>query len=152
MTSKNNLAIAGDAVAGEAAIDYAPGTNPPWNIAIGPQYDFTLAGLKAFARVDFEYASRNPWLSPVQDPNSAQYNSGFSYTLPATSFFSLRSGVNLGSWQLSAFVDNLFDKHPTINYALGQSDGNNPAGPPSEQQNAWTFRPRTIGITATLRL
>src|SRR5216684_5733744 len=151
-TSKNNLAIAGDAIAGEAAIDYAPGTNPPWNIAIGPQYDFTLAGLKAFARVDFEYASRNPWLSPVQDPNSAQYNSGFSYTLPATSFFSLRSGVNVGSWQVSAFVDNLFDKHPTINYALGQSDGNNPAGPPSEQQNAWTFRPRTIGITATLRL
>jgi len=151
-TSKNNLAVTGDAIAGEAAIDYAPGTNPPWNIAIGPQYDFTLAGLKAFARLDWEYASRNPWLSPVQDPNSAQYNGGFSYTLPATSFFSLRSGVNVGSWQLSAFVDNLFDKHPTINYALGQADYNNPAGPPSEQQNAWTFRPRTIGITATLRL
>ena len=151
VTSKNNLAIAGDAIAGEAAIDYAPGTNPPWSIAIGPQYDFTLAGLKSFARLDWEYAARNPWLSPVQDPNSAQYNGGSSYSLPATSFFSLRSGVNVGSWQLSAFVDNLFDSHPVLNYALGVNDYNNPAGPPTPQQNDFTFRPRTIGITAMYR-
>jgi hypothetical protein len=57
---------------------------------------------------------------------------------------------------VAAFVDNLFDSRVTTNYALVQSDTNNPSFdrlvPTSVQQNAWTFRPRTIGITATLRL
>ncbi len=149
--SKGALAIAGDGVPGEAAINYAPGLTPPWSVAVGPQYNFKLAGRDAFMRLDWEYTSRNPWLSPVQDPNSSQYNDGFSYTLPATSFFSLRSGVTLGSWQVAAFCDNLLDSHTTINYAQAQADYNNPAGPPSPQENAWTFRPRTIGITATFR-
>jgi outer membrane receptor protein involved in Fe transport len=146
------LAVRGDAIPGEAAINYAPGTNPPWNIAIGPQYDFMLAGHKAFARVDWEYTARNPWLSPVQDPAAAaQYNYGFSYTLPATSFTSVRAGMTLGDFQLAAFCDNLFDSHTTINYAFAQADSSNPAGPPTPQQNAWTFRPRTIGLTMTYR-
>ena len=45
-------------------------------------------------------------------------------------------------WQLAAFSDNLFDSHTVTNYALGQTDGNC-----TPQQNDYTFRPRTIGIT-----
>jgi outer membrane receptor protein involved in Fe transport len=144
------LASAGDAISGEAAINYSPGTNPPWNLAFGPQYKFKLAGREAFVRLDWEYTSRNPWLAPVQDPTTSQYDQ-FSYTLPATSFVSMRSGISFGDWQVAAFVDNLFDSHTTLNYALGQSDYLNPAGPPTPQQNAYTFRPRTVGITATFR-
>jgi iron complex outermembrane receptor protein len=145
------LASTGDAISGEAAINYAPGTNPPWNVAIGPQYKFRAMDHEAFVRVDWEYASRNPWLAAVQDPTTNQYDP-FSYTLPATRFTSLRGGVSFGSWQVSAFVDNLFDSHTTLNYALGQNDANNPSGPVTPQQNAYTFRPRTIGLTATMRL
>ncbi len=101
-------------------------------------------------RLDWEYTSSNPWLAPVQDPTTSQYDQ-FSYTLPATSFVSMRSGISFGDWQVAAFVDNLFDSHTTLNYALGQSDYLNPAGPPTPQQNAYTFRPRTVGITATFR-
>ena len=79
-------------------------------------------------RVDWEYASRNPWQAPVQDPRSSQYNHGFSYTLPATSFFSGRAGMKFGGWDIAAFCDNLFNKFPTINYALTQIDPFNPAG------------------------
>jgi outer membrane receptor protein involved in Fe transport len=141
----------GDAISGEAAINYSPGTNPPWNVAVGPQFGFPLAGHDAFVRVDWEYSSRNPWLAAVQDPaNVSQYDQ-YSYTLPATSFASLRAGVKLGSWQIAAFVDNLFDSHTIQNYALVQNDGNNPAGPPPPQQNDFTYRPRTIGVTATFR-
>ncbi len=144
------LAASGDAISGEAGINYAPGTNPPLTIAIGPQYDFKLAGRKAFARLDWEYTARNPWLAPVQDPNAgAQYNYGFSYTLPATSFTSLRTGIDLGDFQVSGFCDNLLNVHPNINYAFAQADGYNPAGPPTPQQNAYTFRPRTVGVTFT---
>jgi iron complex outermembrane recepter protein len=154
-TSTSNLAVAGDAISGEAAINYSPGTNPPWSIALGPQYDFRTFEHDAFVRLDWEYTSRNPWLAPVQDPNSSQYNSN-AYTLPATSFTSLRAGVKLGNWQISAFCDNLFDSHVLLNYAQGQPDYYNPAYNPlvpnSVQQNDYTFRPRTIGITAAFRM
>jgi iron complex outermembrane recepter protein len=150
-TSKGLLAIDGDAIPGEAAINYAPGTSPPWTVTVGPQYDFDVAGHKAFARIDWEYTSRNTWLSPVQDPASSQYNSGYSYTLPATSFTSIRSGVTFGDFQVAGFIDNLFNTHTTSTYAFAQLDYNNPSGPPSPQQNAFTFRPMTVGFTMTYR-
>jgi len=145
------LALNGDAISGQAAIDYAPGTNPPWTVSIGPEYRFQLASHDAFVRLDYTYESRNPWLAAVQDPNSSQFIPA-TYTLPATSFLTLRGGINIGEWQVSAFVDNLANSHTVTNYALGQTDPYNPAGSPSQQQNAYTFRPLTVGVTATWRV
>jgi outer membrane receptor protein involved in Fe transport len=151
--SLGGLALAGEAISGNAALNYAPGTSPPWSIAFGPQYAFKAFEHNAYVRVDWEYTSRNPWLSPVQDPNNAsQYEHGFSYTLPATSFTSARAGMKLGAWDVSAFCDNLFDEHPVVNYAQTQADRFNPNGPPTPQQNNFTFRPRTFGITATFHM
>ena len=151
--STGGLALSGEAISGNAAINYAPGTSPPWTIAFGPQYAFKAFQHDAFIRVDWEYTSRNPWLAPVQDPqNTSQYEYGFSYTLPATSFTSARAGMKFGGWVVSAFCDNLFNAHPVVNYAQAQGDAFNPAGPPTPQENDFTFRPRTVGITATLHL
>jgi outer membrane receptor protein involved in Fe transport len=150
--TKNSFASSnGDAISGEAAINYSPGTNPPWNVAIGPQYNFDLAGYEAFFRADWNYASRNNWLAAVQDPNNGHQYNQYSYTLPSSTFTSLRLGVKLGSWQVSAFVDNLTNTHPVLNYALVQNDTNNPNGPPPPQENDFTYRPRTVGITATFK-
>ncbi|HUA89925.1 MAG TPA: TonB-dependent receptor [Steroidobacteraceae bacterium] len=147
-TSAPCLATKGDAISGQAAINYSPGTNAPFTVALGVQYNYHLMTHDAFVRADWEYEARNPWLAAVQDPNNnAQYNYGYSYTLPSTSFTSVRAGVSLGGdWQLAAFCDNLFDTHTVTNYALGQTDGTY-----TPQQNAYTFRPRTVGITATWR-
>ena len=150
-TKSTAVSTAGDAISGSAAINYSPGTSAPWTAAVGPQYNFPVADHDAFVRLDWEYTSRNPWLAAVQDPaNASQFNQ-YSYTLPATSFMSLRSGVKFGDWQVSLFIDNLLDSHPVVNYALVQNDYNNPNGPPPPQQNDFTFRPRTFGITATLK-
>ncbi len=145
------LASAGDAISGQAAIDYAPGTNPPWTVALGPEYRFNIAQHDAFVRLDWEYESRNPWLAAVQDPASSQYIPA-TYTLPSTHFMSLRAGVTIGGWQIAPFIDNLFNTYTVTNYALGQTD---PYAPPaiaaSQEQNQYTFRPRTFGITASWR-
>jgi iron complex outermembrane recepter protein len=134
----------GDAISGQAAIDYAPGLNSPFTVALGVEYGFSLGEHKAFVRADWEYQSRNPWLSTLQNPNdSAQYNP-FTFALPSTSFTSLRGGVNVGEWQIAAFIDNLFDSHTVTNYALGQPAG--AAGRCSRSPVRW---PRTFGITAT---
>jgi iron complex outermembrane receptor protein len=144
----------GDAISGEAAIDGGPGTNPPWTVALGAQYDFKLAQRSAFIRMDWEYTARNPWLAATQDPGTAQFDAN-TYTLSATHFASLRSGITLGDFQVALFCDNLFDSHTTINYELSQTDANNPSfnvlQPTSLQQNDYTWRPRTIGITASFR-
>jgi iron complex outermembrane recepter protein len=156
-TSAGNRAVDGDAISGQAALNYSPGTNPPWSIAIGPQYDFRAFDHDAFVRADWEYSSRNPWLAPVQDPRSSQFDPN-SYTLPATSFTSLRTGIKLGNWQVAAFCDNLFDSHTVLNYAQVQIDSFNPSylanplAPTSVQQNDFTYRPRTFGITASFRM
>ena len=136
------LAVSGDAISGQEGINYAPGTMPPWTVAVGAQYSFKVAQRDAFVRADWEYQSRNSWLANVQDPAAgAQYFYGYSYAYPANSFTSLRAGVNLGNLQLTAFCDNLFDSHTTTNYILGQTDGTY-----SPQQNTYTFRPRTVGL------
>jgi iron complex outermembrane recepter protein len=145
------LSVAGDAISGQAAIDSAPGLNPPWNVSIGPEYRFSLGDHEAFIRVDWEYESRNPWLSVLQDPRSSQYFP-YTYTLPGTAFTSLRGGVTLGDWLVTPFIDNLTNSHTVTNYALGAIDPYNPAGSPSVQQNQFTYRPRTFGITATWRV
>lgn len=145
------LALNGDAISGQGAIDYAPGTNPPWNVSIGPEYRFRIAQHAAFVRLDYTYESRNPWLAAVQDPGSSQFIPGV-YTLPATSFLSLRAGINIGDWQISPFIDNVLNSHTVTTYALGQIDPYNPAGSPSQQQNAYTFRPLTVGVTASWRI
>jgi iron complex outermembrane recepter protein len=139
----------GDAISGQAAIDYAPGVNAPFTTALGVEYEFQIGQRPAFIRADWEYQARNPWPSTLQDPNNTAQYYPYTYTLGSTSFTSLRAGVNFGDWLVSAFCDNLFDSHTVINYALGQEDPYNPAGSPSVQQNQYTFRPRTIGLTAT---
>jgi hypothetical protein len=155
-TSKNDLAIDGDAISGQSAINGSPGANPPWNVALGLQYNFTAASHPSFARLDYEFASRNPWLAPIQDPNSSQYSKfpvPVSYTLPSTTFVQFRTGTSFGGWQVSLFVDNLLNSHTTTNYERTFLDSNNPNyPPPGPQYNNYTFRPRTIGITGTLHL
>ncbi|HXQ32163.1 MAG TPA: TonB-dependent receptor [Steroidobacteraceae bacterium] len=151
------LVSSGDAISGEAAIDDGPGTNPPWTLALGAQYNFTAAGRDAFLRLDWEYAARNHWPSALQDPASVQYDP-FTYTLSSTSFASARGGVTLGNWQVALFVDNLLNSHTVTNYQLAQTDANVPGytnatatSLESVQQNAYTWRPRTIGLTAAFR-
>jgi iron complex outermembrane receptor protein len=134
----------GDAISGQAAIDYAPGVNPPFTVALGAEYGFKLGEHGAFARADWTYDSRNPWPAALQDPRNTAVFNPFSYTLTSTSFTSARAGVYVGDWQLALFVDNVFDSHTVTNYALGQ-----PAGVTTVQQNQYTYRPRTIGINAT---
>ncbi len=148
------LAQTGDAISGEAAIDGSPGTNPPWTAAVGVQYNFLALAREAFVRADYEYASRNPWPSTLQNPASSQYVPN-TYTLSSTVFVQMRAGVTLGSWTAALFCDNLLNSRTITNYQLGVTDpyqpGYNPTQPSSLQTNQYTFRPRTIGANATYR-
>lgn len=153
--SKAGLAMSGDAISGEAAINGSPGAIAPWTASVGLQYNFEGVGDGAYVRFDYQYQSRNNWLAVSQDPRSSQYTP-YTYTVSSNKFASLRAGADFGGWNVSLFVDNLFDSRTTTNYLYSVVDPNfeadNPGrNVPGPMYANFTFRPRTIGITATYR-
>ena len=118
----------------------------PYTLTIGLEYKFTVYDHQSFVRVDDEYEARAKWIGAGQDPNTQQYDAA-NYTLAGTNLLSLRTGTNLGSWQVALFVDNLTDSHTVTNYnfSIDTLEGN------SRLARNFTFRPRTIGLNFTYR-
>jgi len=131
----------GDAITGESGQPGAPVT-----ASLGLEYRFNLLNHDSFVRADDEYQGRAKWLSPGQDPTSAQYDPA-NYIVSSTNFLSMRAGMKFGDWQVAAFVDNLADNHTITNYNWSIDPGTGA----SRLQRQFTFRPRTIGLTFTYR-
>jgi hypothetical protein len=143
------IAAQGDAVEGVAL-----GAAPPWTVALGVQFDFNTLDHKSYARVDYEYEGHNGNPTLTQDPRTATYDP-YYYTARANEFVSFRVGTIVDRWNVSAFVDNVFDSHPS---KVDSSDPNStvytyapPTVTPSSLVSAYTYRPRTAGITVTYR-
>ena len=135
----------GDAVVGESG---QPGA--PFTMSVGAQYKFALFEHESFVRMDFEYQSRNHWLSPRQDPGTAQYSS-YNYTLSATKFMSARAGMAFGGLSIEPFIDNLLNTHTVVNYDFTIDPNLDDTTNFRALQRQYTFRPRTYGVTATYR-
>jgi outer membrane receptor protein involved in Fe transport len=121
--------------------DHLPGS--PWTLAIFSQLNFPLFAHNGYARVDYQYGAHQTDLIAAQDPANGGSASAVP-SIPAQAYTSLRAGIRAGGLDLSVFAQNLFDTHPNLNVAV---DG--PNGTPLFQVNTW--RPRTIGVTATYR-
>ncbi len=139
------IAVAGDSILGSISGDSNP-SNPPFTVAVGLEYHFNIAGYSSFARVDYEYEAHDKWLPPTQDPNTAQYDPA-NFTLPSTTFVSLRAGMNVGDFSIEPFIDNLTDTHVPINYNWSIDPGTGD----SRLLREFTFRPRTFGVTFTYK-
>jgi iron complex outermembrane recepter protein len=131
----------GDAIVGESGQP-----NAPFTASVGAEYKFSLFEHESFVRADYEYTGRNKWLSPRQDPNTAQFDAA-NFTLSATNFVSMRAGMTVGAWQFEPFVDNLLDTHVLTNYDFSIDPGTGD----SRLMRGYTFRPRTVGVTATFK-
>lgn len=121
--------------------DTIPGTRP-WTVNLGAEYDFQIGRLPAFLRADYEFASRNPWLTPIQDSANATSDPALVND-PATHLVSLRAGVTFDKLQAQAFVNNLLNTHPVLN--LNHQDQF------TELFEAQTLRPRTFGLSLSYR-
>jgi iron complex outermembrane receptor protein len=139
------VAAAGDGILGSISGDSNP-SNPPFTLSVGLEYHFNLSGHDSFARVDYEYEAHDKWLPPTQDPNTAQYDAD-NFTLPSTSFLSLRAGMSVGDFSIEPFIDNVTDTHVPINYNWSIDPGTGD----SRLLREFTFRPRTFGVTFTYK-
>jgi iron complex outermembrane recepter protein len=144
------IAKAGDAVVGDSGVAV-----PPWTVTIGALYEFTAFDLPSYFRLDFQYQSKSHFLTAAEDAGvSPTVFDRFAYTPPATRFFTLRTGATYRGVNVSAFVDNLFDTHPLL--PPGGPNSHSDADPTAPGQGVlirnYTFRPRTIGLTAIYRM
>jgi iron complex outermembrane recepter protein len=140
------VVASGDAIVGQSSETGAGQPTAPVTVAAGLEYRFNFLAHESFVRVDSEYQGRAKWASAGQDPNTLQYDPA-NYVLAGTTFTSLRAGMQFGAWSLAAFCDNLTNTHALtdFNWTINPGDGN------SRLEREYSFRPRTIGITAIFR-
>ncbi|SPE35923.1 putative TonB-dependent receptor [Burkholderiales bacterium] len=144
------IAKSGDAVVGDAGT-----AAPPWTVTIGANYAFAAFELPSFVRIDYTYQSKSHFLTAAEDSGvSPTVYDPFAYTPPATTYVSLRAGTTYHGWNVSGFIDNLFDTHPLLPpggpNSHSDADPNAPPGQGVLVRN-YTFRPRTFGVTMTYR-
>jgi len=125
------------------ALGALPLVPSPWNITASVEYKLGLkGGVTATVRAEEIFHSRNPGPFYEYNPVSPFYDPG-SRADPSTNLVNLRAGVQWPGFDLAMFVNNALDSQPT----LGRRD-NDPTSP-SPLLTATTFRPRTLGLSAT---
>ncbi len=150
-TEVTPIVASGDAIVGQSSEAGGGQPTAPITVSLGLEYHFTAFAHPSFIRADSEYEARAKWVTAAQDPNTLQYDPA-NFTLPGTVFTSLRAGVDLGDWSVSAFVDNLTNTHALTDYDWTICPGANCSGASGTRlERDFTFRPRTIGVTAIFR-
>jgi outer membrane receptor protein involved in Fe transport len=119
--------------------DHLPGA--PWTLAVFGQLNFPVASARGYVRTDYQYSAKQTTVIAAQNPMDGGSPSAIP-GIPSTAFSSLRAGVRWSGFDVSLFSQNLFDTRPRLSQS---PDG--PNGTPLYQDI--TFRPRTIGVTAT---
>ena len=147
-TATTPLIAKGDAIVSGLG-PFAQPTSP-WTVAVGAQYNFNAFAHKSFARLDYEFASKNNTLFAGDDPRTVQYDSFLGPT-SAHTFVSARAGTDLGGLSIALFIDNLFDSHTITSITHTTPDGAGPQPPVSPFYTYTTFRPRTFGLTFIYR-
>jgi outer membrane receptor protein involved in Fe transport len=163
-TEQNPIVADGDAITGASSETGGGQPTAPVTVTAGLEYKFSAFAHQSFVRVDAEYEARAKWNTPGLDgtPTSdgsgartLQYDTG-NFVLPGTVFTSMRAGMEVGEWQISAFVDNLANLHPVVDYnnTICSSLVTTPACSQTGGERLlreYTWRPRTIGMTFIFR-
>jgi hypothetical protein len=121
------------------AVGNLPYVVAPWNVTASVEYSVPLSGgATAMLRAEDIFRSRNPGPFADDDPASIAYFPGQTPD-PSTNLLNLRAMFRRESYDVALFVNNALDSRPTI---LRRYDG----GP---SPFATTFRPRTVGLSAS---
>jgi iron complex outermembrane receptor protein len=125
--------------------DYLPGTQPRANAAA--QYSFDMMERPAYFRVDFSYTGKAK-KDDTFNPLNSGYNRFQLFEDPSFTETNVRLGASFGDWDVSLFVNNLFNEQPILNETRQSLTF---FAVPSGLLSATTLRPRTAGVTAVMR-
>lgn len=117
------------------------GTGAPWTVVLSGEYEHQAGeDFRPYVRSDFTYQSAYK-RTGSNDPGVASYDI-YSRPRGETYLLNSRLGVRYEDLDVSLFMNNVLNAHPSLSY--GRT-----AGQPLFTD--FTFRPRTIGITAAFR-
>ena len=128
----------GEVVHRGMAVNALPFVVAPWSVTASVEYSVPLSGgAIGMVRAEDIYHSRNPGPFQNDDPTSPNYSPGNTPD-PSTNLFNLRAAFQRANSNVALFVNNALDSRPT---SLRRYNG----GP----TYATTFRPRTVGLSAS---
>jgi hypothetical protein len=117
----------------------------PWTFLSSAEYSFAaISQHTPYLRVDYQYTTAQTALLPGQDDHNALYDTTIP-GLPVTKNLSLRGGMRWSGFDVSMFCNNVTDQHPLM------YESRDIAAPFDQLYFARTWRPRTLGVTATYR-
>ena len=120
-----------------------PHVPPPWNGSFYVRYQWPMAGGAAYARAEDIATSHNP--GPFTESNPKALSDSPAYQSdPATDRLNLQLGMNFAHWDIKLFTDNVLNSLPALQRNFDARG--------STLVYAYTFRPRTVGITANWTL
>jgi outer membrane receptor protein involved in Fe transport len=120
--------------------------NSPWTVATYGQLNFPLFEKNTYMRADYQYSAKQTDTVANQNPLNGGYALWFP-SVPSQSFTSLRAGLAWSGWDVSLFAQNVFDTRPRL--SATQDIPLPTGGTPLFYVISW--RPRTVGLTATFR-
>jgi iron complex outermembrane recepter protein len=121
--------------------DYLPVA--PWTVVASSEYEIPLLAAHApYVRVDYQISGRYKSPLEFQDPTTISYDPAPFYQTQAESL-SARAGLRWSGFDVSLFGTNLTNTHPVLFDSRYY--------PPLPLFFDTSWRPRTIGLTATYR-
>jgi len=124
-----------------AVVGGVPHVPAPWNGMIYLRYQQPIAaGVDAYARAENLVHSHNPGPFSELDPKSISFSPRYTAD-PATDQLNLQLGATWTHCDLRMFLNNALNSHPVLQRNADSGS--------SSLIYAYTFRPRTIGITST---
>ena len=126
-----------------AVVGGVPHVPEPWNGTAYLRYQRSITrSTEVYVRAEDMVHSHNPGPFSELDPRSISYSPRYTAD-PATEQLNLQLGVTWPHWDMKLFVNNALNSLPVL-------QRNADAGT-SSLIYAYTFRPRTVGITTTWR-
>ena len=120
-----------------------PSVPSPWIATASVQYQIPLGtDVGGYARVENTVHSHNPGPFSENRPGTVGYDPTLRAD-PATNKVNLKVGLAWTRFDINVFVNNALNSQPTLQRT--------PDAPGSTLNYAYTFRPRTAGLTGTLR-
>jgi iron complex outermembrane recepter protein len=116
-----------------------PHVPSPWNGTLYVRYQWPMAHGTGYARAEEIATSHNP--GPFTESNPKALGDSPSYQSdPATDRLNLQLGVQWSHWDIKLFANNVLNSLPTLQRNVDAGG--------STLVYAYTFRPRTVGLTA----
>jgi outer membrane receptor protein involved in Fe transport len=118
----------------------------PWTAAVFGEYSRPAGDGRAYLRTDYQYGAEQTDRVPASNPLNGGYARWFA-GVPSLSNTAVRAGFKGRHLDLSLFVQNVFDTRPPL--TTTQDIATASGGTPLFYVISW--RPRTVGLTATIR-